>query len=144
MSGDWLGPDVREGTAHLYKAEREGSADAALALGHFYIRAKNKPHAIEQLSLATRMGSAMAEYELAKLLLFDADLTDWQKAADHLATSARMGNAYAHKALCRMAEDPLLRAATSAAALAAEAEPLFRDDTAGGEPTHRKQTERYR
>ncbi len=127
LDGEMFAPDRARGFELLYKAEREGSGFAAYTLGSFYMKTKNLPRAIEQLELAAGMGNAYADYKLAEIFLFEADYFDYKRAVECLDRSERMGNVYAYRALCRMAENTRLAIVTNVTDVVAGLTSLFED-----------------
>lgn len=69
--------------------------------------------AIEHLEIASARGNMYADYRLAQIYLFEADLFDMEKALEYLNRSAHTGNESAALALTRMANNQCLAVATN-------------------------------
>ena len=74
---------------------------------------KDIAKAIEHLEIASARGNMYADYRLAQIYLFEADLFDIEKALEHLNRSAHAGNESAALALTRMANNQFLAVATN-------------------------------
>ena len=108
----FLGVDRNRGFQRLFEAERNGNEYAAYTLGKYYMEGKvvkkDISKAIEYLEKASAKGNMFANYRLAEIYLFEADVFDIDKAVDYLNQSAQAGNEYARIALNRMAQNSLI------------------------------------
>ena len=127
--GDFLHPDRKAGVDLLYDAIRHGNAHAAYTLGKYYADGKclkkDIPKAIALLEQAAQMGDIYAEYRLAKIYLFESDYFDWQKAVEHLNTSAHKGNENAYRALQNMSRNTVISITTGIADLVGDLSAMF-------------------
>ena len=112
----FLGVDRNRGFQRLFEAERNGNEYAAYTLGKYYMEGKvvkkDIAKAIEYLEKASARGNMFANYRLAEIYLFEADIFDIDKAVDYLNQSAQAGNEYARIALNRMAQNSLIALTT--------------------------------
>jgi TPR repeat protein len=112
----FLGVDRNRGFQRLFEAERKGNEYAAYTLGKYYMEGKvvkkDIAKAIEYLEKASSKGNMIANYRLAEIYLFEADIFDIDKAIDYLNMSAQSGNEYARIALNRMAQNSLIALTT--------------------------------
>lgn len=74
---------------------------------------KDIAKAIEHLEIASARGNMYADYRLAQIYLFEADIFDMEKALEYLNRSAHAGNESAALALTRMANNQFLAVATN-------------------------------
>lgn len=129
LTGNFLRPDRKAGVDLLYNAIRHGNAHAAYTLGKYYADGKclkkNIPKAIALLEQAAQMGDIHAEYRLAKIYLFESDCFDWQKAVEHLNTSAHKGNENAYRALQNMSRNTVISITTGIADLIGDLSAMF-------------------
>ena len=129
LTGDFLRPDRKAGVDFLYDAIRHGNAHAAYTLGKYYADGKclkkDIPKAIALLEQAAQMGDIYAEYRLAKIYLFESDYFDWQKAVEHLNTSAHKGNENAYRALQNMSRNTVISITTGIADLVGDLSAVF-------------------
>ena len=127
--GDFLRLDRKAGVDLLYDAIRHGNAHAAYTLGKYYADGKclkkDIPKAIALLEQAAQMGDIHAEYRLAKIYLFESDCFDWQKAVEHLNTSAHKGNENAYRALQNMSRNTVISITTGIADLVGDLSAMF-------------------
>ena len=129
LTGNFLRPDRKAGVDLLYDAIRHGNAHAAYTLGKYYADGKclkkDIPKAIALLEQAAQMGDIYAEYRLSKICLFESDYFDWQKAVEHLNTSAHKGNENAYRALQNMSQSTVISITTGIADLIGDLSAMF-------------------
>lgn len=129
LIGDFLRLDVKHGVDLMYDAINHGNANAAYTLGKYYAEGKHLkkdiPKAIALLEQAAQMGDIHAEYRLAKIYLFESDCFDWQKAVEHLNTSAHKGNENAYRALQNMSRNTVISITTGIADLVGDLSAMF-------------------
>ena len=129
LHGDFLRLNKKAGVDLMYDAIRHGNSHAAYTLGKYYADGKclkkDIPKAIALLEQAAQMGDIHAEYRLAKIYLFESDCFDWQKAVEHLNTSAHKGNENAYRALQNMSRNTVISITTGIADLVVDLSAMF-------------------